>query len=61
MRQFDESYRVTVNHELLHAVYSLSPKAKKLAKSMWEGLKEDQKENFKKAHPSYDFENETIL
>lgn len=61
VRQFDESYRVTVNHELLHAIYALSPKAKKLAKSMWEGLKEDQKESFKKAHPSYDFENETIL
>jgi hypothetical protein len=61
VRYFRENYSQTLNHELLHAIYSISPKAKQMAKKSWEALSDKEKEAFKKKHPSYNFEDKTIL
>jgi hypothetical protein len=61
VRYYNVSYALTLNHEILHAIYSISPKAKTMAKKMWSALSKEDKESFKKKHPSYNFKDENIL
>ncbi|EQC45646.1 retropepsin-like aspartic protease [Bacteriovorax sp. Seq25_V] len=58
---YDLNYRKTLQHELLHAVFSTDKKKREQAKSEWSALSEKEQESFKKAHPSYNFADEDIL
>ncbi|MBL7058808.1 hypothetical protein ISS03_05795 [Patescibacteria group bacterium] len=50
------------NHERLHCLYADDPAIKNKANKLWRDLNEDKKEQFKKAHPSYDFtDNNTLM
>ncbi len=60
-RHYKENWQRSLNHELLHAIYSLSPEAKSLAKKGWDGLSAKAKGEFKNSHKDYNFNNESIL
>lgn len=58
---FKTNFSRVLNHERLHIFYADNKKARDWAQKQWNSLSQNEKEVFKKAHPSYDFSNETII
>ncbi|MDD0851491.1 retropepsin-like aspartic protease [Halobacteriovorax sp. GB3] len=58
---FEKGLTTTLSHEALHVLYDKNKKIKKYVKDKWSKLSDKKKEEFKKAHPSYQFDKEDVL
>jgi len=61
VEKYDQNYGRTLQHELLHALYSNNLRIRELVRKEWSTSSQKEQESFKKAHPSYNFKNEDIL
>ncbi|MCC6277010.1 MAG: hypothetical protein IT289_03730 [Oligoflexia bacterium] len=61
LSKYEEAARKAINHERLHHVYAQSEKVRNRVKTLWQSLKDDEREKFKSEHASYDFSSELIL